>query len=127
MGGKPFEKGSLEFAVIKVKASRCRASCYIRSEKDCDGAGDSEGSRESGGDREHIRWTGSTFPGTLSSDKCSTKFTTSSTTRSSRFWNGGTHKPLSWDECYEAVGRFKEDVIFTDMVETEAESRSMME
>ena len=44
-----------------------------------------------------------------------------------KFGADGTHDPLNWAECSEAVERFKEDVIFADMVETEAESKSMMD
>ena len=44
-----------------------------------------------------------------------------------KFGKDGTHDPLNWEECSEAVERFKEDVIFADMVETEAESKSMMD
>ena len=44
-----------------------------------------------------------------------------------KFGADGTHDPLNWKECSEAVERFKEDVIFADMVETEAESKSMMD
>ena len=34
---------------------------------------------------------------------------------------------MSWDECSDAVERFKDDIIFADMVETEAESKSMID
>ena len=44
-----------------------------------------------------------------------------------KFGADGTHDPLNWAECSEAVERFKEDVIFADMVETEAESKSMLD
>ncbi len=44
-----------------------------------------------------------------------------------RFGSDGMHEPLTWDECAEQVERFKEDIIFADMVETEAETRSMLE
>ena len=44
-----------------------------------------------------------------------------------KFGQDGTHEPLTWDECADAVERFKDDVIFADMSETEAESKSMMD
>ena len=44
-----------------------------------------------------------------------------------KFGKDGTHEPMSWDECSDAVERFKDDIIFADMVETEAESKSMID
>merc|ERR1712059_77212 len=44
-----------------------------------------------------------------------------------RFADDGTHDDLNWKNQLEAVERFKEDFIFSDIVNTEVAEKSMME
>jgi tRNA pseudouridine38-40 synthase len=44
-----------------------------------------------------------------------------------RFGSDGLHEALSWEKQQDAVDRFKEDFIFSDIVRTEVTTRSMFE
>ena len=44
-----------------------------------------------------------------------------------RFGSDGLHEPLSWEKQQDAVDRFKEDLIFSDIVRTEVSTKSMLE
>ena len=44
-----------------------------------------------------------------------------------RFGSDGLHEALSWEKQQDAVDRFKEDLIFSDIVRTEITTRSMFE
>jgi len=44
-----------------------------------------------------------------------------------RYGSDGIHSPLSWEKEQDEVDRFKEDYVFSDIVETEISTKSMFE
>ena len=44
-----------------------------------------------------------------------------------RYGSDGIHDPLSWEKVEDEVEKFKQDFVFSDIVQTEISSRSMFE
>lgn len=44
-----------------------------------------------------------------------------------RYGSDGMHEPLSWEKVEEQVTRFKEDIVFSDIISTEVSTHSMLE
>jgi len=121
--GEPFEKGGLEFAVIKVKGQSFmlhqirkmigKALAIVRGHA-------SQEVIESTWKMDRIDVPRAPGLGLMLDEIHYERY-------NKKFGKDGTHEPMSWDECSDAVERFKDDIIFADMVETEAESKSMID